>query len=212
MTITELGSLGELVGAGATVATLLYLAIQIRANTKMMNAQSDHARHQLSSQINVVLAQDPQLAGVFRRGLESFDALEPDEQVQFTFTMAEFVHTIEMTYTDTARGVCHDATFESAWRGIQHLLASPGGSAYWKLHSKRGVSPAFKEFVDRELRHERHFRTGWAHRAELSGRTNAQLDSETARLSCCKRSHRLVALALDLVSLIAAQQPIRHRA
>ena len=33
MTISELGSIGELIGAVATVATLLYLALQIRANT-----------------------------------------------------------------------------------------------------------------------------------------------------------------------------------
>jgi len=33
MTISELGSLGEIIGAAATVATLLYLAAQIRANT-----------------------------------------------------------------------------------------------------------------------------------------------------------------------------------
>ena len=33
MTISELGSVGELIGAIATVATLLYLALQIRANT-----------------------------------------------------------------------------------------------------------------------------------------------------------------------------------
>ena len=31
MTIAELGSLGEIIGAIATVATLLYLAAQIRA-------------------------------------------------------------------------------------------------------------------------------------------------------------------------------------
>jgi|TARA_B110000116_G_scaffold211260_1_gene187053 hypothetical protein len=34
MTISELGSIGELIGAIATVATLLYLAFQIRANTE----------------------------------------------------------------------------------------------------------------------------------------------------------------------------------
>ena len=34
MTISELGSIGELIGAIATVPTLLYLAFQIRANTE----------------------------------------------------------------------------------------------------------------------------------------------------------------------------------
>ena len=33
MTLSEIGSVGELLGALATIATLLYLAIQIRNNT-----------------------------------------------------------------------------------------------------------------------------------------------------------------------------------
>ena len=35
MTIQDWGSVGELVGAIATVATLVYLAIQIRTNTRI---------------------------------------------------------------------------------------------------------------------------------------------------------------------------------
>jgi hypothetical protein len=33
MTLGGIGSIGEAIGAAATVATLLYLALQIRANT-----------------------------------------------------------------------------------------------------------------------------------------------------------------------------------
>ena len=36
MTITELGALGEFVGAIAVVATLIYLSVQIRQNTRSM--------------------------------------------------------------------------------------------------------------------------------------------------------------------------------
>ena len=44
MSITELGALGEFVGAIAVVATLIYLAIQVRQNTGMMRAQIYQAR------------------------------------------------------------------------------------------------------------------------------------------------------------------------
>ena len=33
MTVVELGALGEFVGSIATIATLLYLALQVRQNT-----------------------------------------------------------------------------------------------------------------------------------------------------------------------------------
>lgn len=37
MTLTELGSLGEFLGSIAVLATLVYLSVQIRQNTKSMN-------------------------------------------------------------------------------------------------------------------------------------------------------------------------------
>ena len=40
MTIQDLGSIGEFVGAVATVGTLLYLAAQIRANTRAVQAEA----------------------------------------------------------------------------------------------------------------------------------------------------------------------------
>jgi len=45
MTIQDLGSIGELVAALATVATLIYLAAQIRQNTRAMKASSVSTLH-----------------------------------------------------------------------------------------------------------------------------------------------------------------------
>jgi hypothetical protein len=37
MTIMELGALGEILGAIAVIVTLIYLAVQIKQNTRSMN-------------------------------------------------------------------------------------------------------------------------------------------------------------------------------
>ncbi|MCZ6501930.1 MAG: hypothetical protein O6945_05370, partial [Gammaproteobacteria bacterium] len=52
MTIFELGALGEFVGAIAVVGTFIYLAIQIRQNTKAMRAQIHE--HLFSGYIQIV--------------------------------------------------------------------------------------------------------------------------------------------------------------
>jgi hypothetical protein len=91
VTIQDLGSIGELVAAIATVAILAYLAIQIKAGTRTSRAQSDYARHSTNKQTLLSLAHDQQLAGVFRRGLASFESLEPDEQIQSTFLISSFL-------------------------------------------------------------------------------------------------------------------------
>ena len=43
MTIQDLGSIGELIAAIATVATLIYLAVQIRANTTALRIEARRA-------------------------------------------------------------------------------------------------------------------------------------------------------------------------
>ena len=43
MTIQDLGSLGELLGSVAVLATLIYLALQTRQNTMAISAQLDAA-------------------------------------------------------------------------------------------------------------------------------------------------------------------------
>jgi hypothetical protein len=58
VTIQDLGSIGELVAAVATVATLFYLALQIRGSTRV--ARSEAAQNVIGSAIspNLALAQN----------------------------------------------------------------------------------------------------------------------------------------------------------
>jgi len=42
MTISELGSIGELIGSIAVLVTLIYLAVQVRQNTRHVQAQMGH--------------------------------------------------------------------------------------------------------------------------------------------------------------------------
>ncbi len=46
MTIFELGALGEFVGSIAVVGTLIYLAIQIRANTHAVHSAAAQSVHE----------------------------------------------------------------------------------------------------------------------------------------------------------------------
>ena len=67
MSIMELGALGEFVGAFAVVATLIYLALQIRSNTNVEKAAA--LREVLDGYVdrnNVLLYQSPELTDMGR--------------------------------------------------------------------------------------------------------------------------------------------------
>ena len=151
MTIEQLGSLGEIVGALATVATLAYLAVQIRANTRMMRTQAGHASQAHSSQVAMGLAHDQQLAGVFRRGLADFEALEPDEQIQFTFLLSLFLSNAEMVFRDVQNGVSVPSALDRAWTSTRPFVRSPGGRVFWERQGRTGYPPDFCRFVESDL-------------------------------------------------------------
>ena len=83
MSIQDLGALGELVAAIATVATLLYLAIQIQQNNRNLQESTSASIHQGWANINSRLSGDERFAEIFIRGREDLDALNPVELEQF---------------------------------------------------------------------------------------------------------------------------------
>ena len=58
LTIAELGALGEFIGSILVFATLIYLVIQVRQNTKGINSASYVNAAQLFNQVNT-LARKP---------------------------------------------------------------------------------------------------------------------------------------------------------
>lgn len=77
-----IGAIGEICGAAAVFASLIYLAIQIRQNTKSNQASAVDAAMSGYAQINQVLT-DPLVASVYRRGNIDPSSLSDDELVQF---------------------------------------------------------------------------------------------------------------------------------
>ena len=70
MTISELGALGEFLGAILTLATLAYLAIQIRQNTAQQRREEVISIQQGQNSV-VAQLQDPRVLGAFVRGANS---------------------------------------------------------------------------------------------------------------------------------------------
>ena len=83
MTIVELGALGEFVAAIAVVITLIYLALQIRQNTRATHAASFHAITDSFNHVNVSLAQTPALTRIWLAGATERSSLSGTCQRQW---------------------------------------------------------------------------------------------------------------------------------
>lgn len=91
------GAVGDLVAALAVVASLVYLALQIRHNTDQLEQQNRH--HELTSLVAIescfthfptLIGQSEQVASLWHRAVDDFDGLEPREKTQAEYLIREF--------------------------------------------------------------------------------------------------------------------------
>jgi hypothetical protein len=69
-----IGALAELAGALGVIASLVYLAIQIRQNTRSAREAAWHSVLRDLQQFRSLIAQDPEVARVYRDGLRDYTA------------------------------------------------------------------------------------------------------------------------------------------
>ncbi len=150
MTVQDLGSVGEFVAALATLVTLVYLALQIRANTRVMQAESDRGLVNIANVLATAIGSNREAASIFRRGLSDHESLDPDEQVQFAFLFTPLVNQASSACQDFHLGITDQKRFETAAAAAIGMLKTPGGRTWWKLYSQTH-SPEFKVYVEAQL-------------------------------------------------------------
>ncbi len=81
MDIMELGAIGEMVGGVAVLATLIYLAVQVRQGNKTERAQAHRSWTREMNHAFFSPLQEPEFANMVRRAGEDFASLSGDEQL-----------------------------------------------------------------------------------------------------------------------------------
>ncbi|MGD8810077.1 MAG: hypothetical protein PVG24_10755 [Gammaproteobacteria bacterium] len=153
-----IGTLAEVVGAVAVVVSLVYLAVQIRQNTRQVEEQG---RAQRFSALSVLfdnwrhfrgyVISDPRVAGIWRRGNEDPGRLDADDRIVFDLLMVDLMWGFAANWM-----VGVDEGLGSYLRDdiADNLLiyASPGFRAWWKTSPHRDEYPRdFAVFVDQLL-------------------------------------------------------------
>ena len=140
MNWTAVGAIGELVGGVVIVITLIYLAIQIRQNTKNLRSAAIQASHDGVALSLTSLAEEPAVAETMQKGMSDFHALEPHEKWRFTNLVAAVMFRFQNSYFQNREGTlpnyvwkqqCSVARWFASRRGVRAALAElPGGGAF----------------------------------------------------------------------------------
>lgn len=132
MTIQDLGSIGEFVAAVATVATLVYLAIQIRANTSAVQSAAAQTVHEAFATWYRMLATDADLAQLVTNGLRDYSSLTETDKARFVSTFMAFLSYSQDAFIKWREG----SLSQELWTGwelvMMNLVNSPGGKDFWR--------------------------------------------------------------------------------
>jgi hypothetical protein len=132
MSIQDWGAVGELVGAFAVIVSIIYLAHQIRGNTKIARSQSTRELLNTHSFFQPT-AQDADLTRIVRAGLDHFSELPRDEQVRFNSWLHPLGNQVEACFRMHGQGLLEEAPwigFRDAWIAF---ITTQGGADWWNL-------------------------------------------------------------------------------
>ena len=115
MSIQDLGSLGELIAAAATVATLVYLAIQIRQNTTSSRTATYQNIVSTGIELGITFARDESFADLFTRGAANPERLTPAEATRLKGHISSVFRCYELVFHQFEQGAIEVDVWEG-WR------------------------------------------------------------------------------------------------
>ncbi len=143
------GAIAELVGAAGVIASLFYLAAQIRKNSASVEAATASSVSESSQQRLLAVAQTPELAEALRKWFAGED-LVGNEATLVAFYSRAMIRSVENTFSQYQRGLIGSAV----WRGHESLLqtyvSGPIFASWWAT-DRESYDPLFRAVVDRLL-------------------------------------------------------------
>ena len=150
MSLQDLGAIGEVVGAVAVVVSLIYVAHQIRENSRHVRASMYYATNDAFYRWFAVLAGHPDLSELWLRAARG-ETLEPDEQMRLGSVAAMLFLAYENNYEQLKLGAIERDTLSLARSDITRLLSQPALQLWWQRRAPSTLTPEFRRAVEAML-------------------------------------------------------------
>jgi hypothetical protein len=153
MTLEDLGNIGDFLGGIGVVVTLLYLALQIRQNTKQLKADTLAAQtiaiegtaSDIAKWIGEIV-ENRDLAELWSRGLIDIDQLDETDRLRFDYLGVQLLQAWQTVFRR-----CKQVDDPELWvmtlRYFKMYFRNPGFQTLWAT-SKMLLVPDFVAAVD----------------------------------------------------------------
>jgi hypothetical protein len=121
-----IGAIAELAGALAVIATLVYLAVQLRQNSALLKSSIATASRESTNQLTGLLASDREALRVFYEGLDGREALEALDRQHFDAMVSLYLEALLQSYQQD---------FDEGLERAHWMIQKPGFIDFWAEYS-----------------------------------------------------------------------------
>ena len=143
-------AVAEILAAIGVIVSFVYVAAQIRQNTRSVRGATHQAFSELFAHINEVLGRDTESIRVFISGPERIEELEDIERGRFISQMLTVFLVFEIAFDNHGRGLLERQYWERVHRMLAWYLKEPGVVVFWQI-MRSWYTEDFACYVDSEL-------------------------------------------------------------
>jgi hypothetical protein len=149
MDIQDLGAIGEILAAVATLSTLIYLALQIKHNTNAVAGGNELAINKEITDWHSRVTSDPELMILYDKGASN-ESMTAEQAMRYRWLMAEIIWFYEGVFRLHRRGLVSDEQWESIVIIMMGILQSDVLREWWDARTP-ALSDQFVECINERL-------------------------------------------------------------
>ncbi len=141
-----IGAIAEALGAAGVIASLIYLATQIRS-------QNREARVAASREVTAAFReaigsmQDDQRSRVLWKAIQAVDSLTPPEKLQFNAIVQQYLRVWEQAHYQHSERRLEEESWQAIHAQFLDFMAIESVKSVWKIR-KNAFRPSFRSYVE----------------------------------------------------------------
>lgn len=151
MDLSSLSMLGQAVGGFFVVLSLIYLARQVKQNSKLLVTENYGRVLERMSAVQSRLSADPEYHHIMVVGAQSPGALSSSERIRFSWALFELFGAGEFMYHQAREESLPPEVWERWRKTIAWWISHPGMQAWWRAKPTAFTSDD-EAFVDELIR------------------------------------------------------------
>lgn len=149
MPIDQLANYADVFGGIAVIVSLIYLAFQIRANTREQRHRLRYDQFEIQNSIFNYIVESPEATKLYMKAAEDYMSLDDEERVKFGLMMVKTCHAFDLIMQMYQEDGIDFDTYKSFEQFVFGTLEAPGARYWWdNMPFAQRIVPRVRKRID----------------------------------------------------------------